>query len=90
MDEEILRGTSESASDGFYGWVASQPDGLLALQQSRWLETKKASGLMPEAFVFSAVIQPQAFMFTGPTNSLPRPITQATLWLRWRSQACTG
>ena len=29
-----------------------------------------------------AHIQPQAFRFTGPTNSLPRPITHATVWLR--------
>nr|POA15286.1 hypothetical protein C1892_07080 [Pseudomonas sp. MPBD7-1] len=34
--------------------------------------------------------QPQAFMSTGPTNSFPRPMTHATLWLRWRSQLSTG
>lgn len=34
--------------------------------------------------------QPQACMFTGPTKSLPWPITHATCWLRCNSQVCGG
>lgn len=34
--------------------------------------------------------QPHALRLTGPTNAFPRPITQATCWLRCRSQACGG
>lgn len=34
--------------------------------------------------------QPHALRLTGPTNAFPRPITQATCWLRCCSQACGG